>query len=247
VTLQYAVRVPAPGRNRFWARGGWFNARADFQWRLGDGAWQSVPRDHPTTNLMELGFFCEVSWADLGEVQLDQDTTLQIRHPKAAGDKARMLMAADCWAFIPGEFLPDGPFRPGQSYDGPQDRQTAPLVFGHRLIYRTKIQVPAAAAGRGFQLHFSGTNWIVSVFVNGRLAGTHTGVWVPWDLDVTPHVKPGQVNELAVAVKGTYYALDPAGMGDKSLNAARNRPLDRKEWSRWVAPMYPSTKGDGNG
>jgi beta-galactosidase len=310
VTLEYAVKVPAPGHYRFWARIGWFNARADFEWRLGDGPWQVVPHDFPTTNLMELGFFCEISWVDLGDVRLERDTTLQIRYPKATGDKARMLMAADCFAFVQGGFLPDGPFKPGESYDQPQDRQAAahvfplpppdsaartsvelsglwqvarfddpdmdrdtyepvrelpqgelrwmgfqvpgnpwqtdPLVFGHRLIYRTKVQVPEAA-NRSFRLHFSGTNWIVSVFVNGQLAGTHTGVWVPWDLDITPYVKPGQVNELAVAVKGTYYAMDAEAMGGKSIHAIRNRPLDRKEWTRWVAPMYPSTKGDGNG
>jgi hypothetical protein len=130
---------------------------------------------------------------------------------------------------------------PGNPWNSP------PLVFGHRLIYRTRVQIPEEAAGRGFRLHFSGTNWIVSVFVNGRLAGTHKGVWVPWDLDITPHIRPGEVNELAVAVKGTYYALDAAGMGGGTLHSHSNRPLDRKQWTRWMAPMYPSAKGDGDG
>lgn len=311
VTLRYEVPVATPGPYRLWARVGWFNARADLQWRIGEGDWNELPHDAPTTNLMEMGFFCEVSWADLGPVSLDGPTQLEIRYPKAADEKSRMLMALDCLAFVRGEFVPQGPFQPGETYDGPQDRAAAaqvfalpapdgaartavrltglwqvarwddpdmdrdtyepartlpdrtlhwmgfevpgnpweslPLVFGHRLVYRTRVQIPAQAADRGFQLHFSGTNWIVSVFVNGQLAGTHKGVWVPWDLDITPHIRPGEVNELAVAVKGTYYALDPQGMGGGSLHAQRNRPLDRKEWSRWVAPMYPSTKGDGDG
>ncbi len=311
VTLQYKVPVARPGAYRLWARVGWFRARADFEWRLGNGPWHAVPHDQRTTNLMELGFFCEVSWADLGEVKLDGETTLQIRYPRVTEADRRMLMALDCFALVQGEFLPDGPFQPGQTYDEPRDRQAAeqvfqlpapegsqrskveltglwqvaryddpdmdrdtyepvrelprhglrwmafdvpgnpwecePLVFGHRLIYHTRFTVPPGAKGRGFKLHFSGTNWIVSVFVNGRLAGTHQGVWVPWDLDITPHVRPGQVNELAVAVKGTYYAFDPGGMGDSSIHAARNRPLARKKWSRWVAPMYPSVKGDGDG
>ena len=58
VTLRYAVTVQTPGEYRLWARVGWFNARASFQWRLGDGDWHEVPSDAPTTNLMELGFFC---------------------------------------------------------------------------------------------------------------------------------------------------------------------------------------------
>jgi len=43
-------------------------------------------------------------------------------------------------------------------------------TLAHRVIYRTKVDVPAAHKGRGFKLHFSGTNWIASVFVNGQLA-----------------------------------------------------------------------------
>jgi hypothetical protein len=311
VLLTYPLSVEQPGEYRLWARVGWFHARADFEWRIGEGPWNSFSHEEPTTNLMELGFFCEVSWADLGPVRLQESTELEIRYLKTNDGKQRMLMALDCLAIVQGSFLPDGPFRPGETYDRPMDRQAAeqvfqlpaprlgqrssvklnglwqvarfddpdmdhetyqpvqalpekelrwmafetpgnpwevePLVFGHRLIYRTRINVPEETAGRGFKLHFSGTNWIVSVFVNGRLAGTHKSVWVPWDLDITRHVRPGQVNELSVIVKGTYYAMDPESTGGKSIHAERNRPLGRKQWSRWVAPMYPSVKGDGDG
>lgn len=311
VTLRYGVPVETPGEYRLWARVGWFSARAELQWRLGQGAWNTLPPDAPTTDLMEMGFFCEASWADLGPVRLGENTQLEIRYPKVTDGKRRMLMALDCFALARGPFVPEGRFKPGETYDGPQDREAAekvfelpapadarrtaveltglwqvarfddpdmdretyepvkalpgstlhwlgfqvpgnpwespPLVFGHRLVYRTRVRIPAGAADRGFHLHFSGTNWIASVFVNGRLAGTHKGVWVPWDLDITPHVRPGELNELAVAVKGAYYAMDPQGMGGGSIHANRNRPLDRKEWSRWVAPIYPSTKGDGDG
>jgi len=316
ILLKYRLDVPRTGKYRFWARVGWYSARADFEWRIGGGEWKPVSSDYPTTNLMELGFFCEVSWADLGQVDLRQGaTTLEIRYPKATGEKARMLVAADCFAFMPGKFTPEGALKPGETYDGPHDRRAAeqvfalpapqgpgrtevklngpwqvaryddpnmdkasyepvrrlpspgeyplrwmafevpgspwdyePLVFGHRLIYRTRVDVPAEHRGRGFKLHFSGTNWIVSVFVNGKPAGEHRGVWVPWDLDVSRLIEPGRVNEIAVAVKGTYYAFDAKSMGkDQTLEKMKNRPLSRKDWTRWVAPIYPSTKGDGDG
>jgi hypothetical protein len=129
----------------------------------------------------------------------------------------------------------------------PQDASKHPeILFGHRVIYRTRVSVPAECKGRGFYLHFSGTNWIVSVFVNGKLAGGHTGVWIPWDLDVSKFIEPGNINEIAVAVKGSYYAFDyKQRSGD--LNSTRNLPLDRHQWSRWVAPIWPSSKGDGGG
>lgn len=131
--------------------------------------------------------------------------------------------------------------------DVPGDAARHPeIVFGHRVIYRTKVRVPGDCTGRGFHLHFSGTNWIVSVFVNGQLAGDHTGVWIPWDLDVTKFVEPGRVNEIAVAVKGSYYAFDYTRRSG-NLNSTRNLPRDRNNWSRWVAPIWPSSKGDGEG
>ncbi len=316
VTLKYRVPVKRPGEYALWTHIGWFRARADMRWRIDDGPWQAAPATMPTTNLMEVGFFCEVSWTRLGTVKLEKGAaTLEVNFPKDASKKPRMLMALDCFAFMPGHFTPEGPFRPGQTYDGSKDKAAAkqvyklpaaegaarrrvelsglwqvaryddpnmdadtykpvdrlpergdyelrwmgvdvplnpwtvePLVFGHRLIYRTKVDVPADHKGRGFKLHFSGTNWIVSVFVNGERAGTHEGVWVPWDLDISRHVRPGEVNEIAVAVKGTYYALDADAMGGKGRIAHhRNRPLDRKRWTRWVAPIYPSAKGDGDG
>jgi glycosyl hydrolase family 2 len=353
IQLTYTIQTEKVGEYHFWARVGWFRARADFEWRInhGDqkGPWKQVPNTYPTINLMELGFFCEVSWADLGVVQLAPgENTLEIRYPKVAGGKSRMLVALDCFAFVQGKFTPEGPFQPGQTYEDelsqeaenhvftlPEPRttlirlaprrgyeqpdrfrgrfgsgrtgsrgqrvtirsevklnglwqvaryddpdmdadpyepvqqlptpeeyelrwmgfevpgspwDTVPLVFGHRLIYRTRVEVPAAPGGRGFKLHFSGTNWIVSVFINGALAGTHKGVWVPWDLDISGLIKAGEVNEIAVAVKGTYYAFDVKALGrDQTLMKERNRPLDRKEWSRWVAPIYPSVKGDGDG
>jgi len=122
------------------------------------------------------------------------------------------------------------------------------LNLAHRTIYRTRVRVPKALAGRGFTLHFSGTNWLASVFVNGELAGTHKGVWIPWDLDVSRHVRPGEVNEIAVAIKGPWYAIDTKHYrGGTTLMAQRNRPIGNLKGVQWLAPIYPSSKGDGNG
>ena len=122
------------------------------------------------------------------------------------------------------------------------------LNLAHRTVYRTRVDVPAGYEGRGFKLHFSGTNWLVGVFVNGELAGTHKGVWIPWDMDISDHIRPGQVNEIALAIKGPWYAIDYRHYkGGTSLMRQRNRPLDNTRGVHWVAPIYPSTKGDGDG
>lgn len=129
------------------------------------------------------------------------------------------------------------------------------LSFAHRVIYRTRVNVPAAHKGRGFKLHFAGTNWIVSVFVNGRLVGDHKSVWIPWDLDVSRFIKPGEINEIEIAVKGHYYAWDTRfhHLAAKSLNNIRELPYDIRRprghpaHFRFIAPIFPSTIGDGDG
>ncbi|HEY0867302.1 MAG TPA: hypothetical protein VGE01_07985, partial [Fimbriimonas sp.] len=113
-----------------------------------------------------------------------------------------------------------------------------------RLVYRTTVEVPKGP--KGFGLHFGGTNWIASVFVNGTYMGGHKGVLVPWDLDISRAVKPG-VNEIALVVKGPYYARDVAE--PDGLLKTRNLPREEGflRYARWVAPIYPSSKGEGDG
>jgi hypothetical protein len=132
--------------------------------------------------------------------------------------------------------------------DVPGDARARPeLRFGHRLLCRTRVDVPAALEGRGFHLHFSGTNWIVGVFVNDEFVGGHTSVLVPWDMDITNAVRPGEVNTITVAVKSSWYALEP-GEGE-TMDHMRNRPYegDFKRNYRFVDAVYPSTKGEGDG
>ncbi len=200
------------------------------------------------------------------EAETDRKAADQVfQFPQPAGDAARdRLELSGTWqvaryddpdmdvdTYVPVRRLPkpeEYPLRwmgievPGSLWGKDQTR------MAHRVIYRTRVEIPDGHRGRGFKLHFSGTNWIVSVFVNGRLAGSHRGVWIPWDLDVSNLVEPGEVNEIAVAVKGPYYAVDVENYhGADDLDEMRHRPKGRQSWVYYVAPIYPSTKGDGNG
>ena len=117
-------------------------------------------------------------------------------------------------------------------------------AYAHRVWYRTRVQVPAGYAGRSFLLHFFGTNWIASVVVNGQYIGYHKSVRVPWDIDISAAVKPGQVNEICVGIKDLWYGIDNA----QGLDKSRNIPLSFVEkFCKMVGPFFPSTKGDANG
>ena len=119
------------------------------------------------------------------------------------------------------------------------------LAFGHRLVYQTRVEVPADFSRRSFFLHFAGTNYIASVFVNGQFCGGRQSVLVPWDCDVTAAVKPGAVNLVQIALKGPYYAFDP--ISGKKVTQTRNLPEGFWQHARFLDAVYPSSKGEGHG
>lgn len=138
---------------------------------------------------------------------------------------------------------------PGQGKGAWAQREE--LSFGHRLLYRTRVQIPQQSQSQSYVLNFEATNWIASVFINGKLANTHKSVLVPWSCDVTDHIIPGKINEIIVAIKSPWYAINvKANKGrTRSLDHARNTPA-QSNFSKnrsYVAPVFPATKGQGNG
>ncbi len=157
--------------------------------------------------------------------------------------------------YEPVRTLPDETIKPlrwlGISVPGNAWQIRKELTFGHRLLYRTRVDIPDAFERRGFHLHFSGTNWITSVFVNGQLVDTHQSVLVPWDLDITHAITPGKRNQITIAIKSPWYAIDTQTNQSKtpSLDHTRNTPAHESfaKHRNYVAPVFPSTKGEGNG
>jgi len=100
----------------------------------------------------------------------------------------------------------------------PADRnvERPEMIFCHRYFYRTRVEVPAGLEGRSFFLHFPSTNMVATVFVNGRMCGWNKAPFAAWDCDVTGVLRPGQVNEVWVGMKDTYYGL--AGDTRRSFN-----------------------------
>ncbi len=77
--------------------------------------------------------------------------------------------------------------------------------------YRTVFQVPGSEKGKHFQLIFKGINYRASVWVNGKQIADSTrmaGMFAEYLLDVTPHIRAGEMNALAVKI----YPLDYPGL-----------------------------------
>lgn len=66
--------------------------------------------------------------------------------------------------------------------------------------YRRHLEVPAAMRGQRLRLHFGAVDFFARVYVNGQVAGEHSGCSAGFTFDITSLLKDGP-NELVVQVK----------------------------------------------
>ena len=89
------------------------------------------------------------------------------------------------------------PFSPESLLSG-VERQLKPDEL---LWYRRMFEAPELPAHQRLLLHFDAVDYACACYVNGRLAGTHAGGYLPFSFDVTDLLVPGEKNELALCVR----------------------------------------------
>ena len=101
---------------------------------------------------------------------------------------------------IPSKF--DGnilvPFSPETSLSG-VNKTVTPEDY---LFYRLKLDIPQGFIKDKVILHFTAVDQIAYIFVNGKLATSHIGGFLPFEVDIKPYLKDKD-NELIVRVKDT--------------------------------------------
>ena len=321
--LEYDFSVAQAGPHEAWNRIGLEAARSPFEWRIDQGAWQTIAPEQLTCDLVELGLWCEVAWIKLGDVDLAAGRhTLQVRplplfkeekkqetgpdgKPRETVVKKaeKILYASDCLCLYRGRFRPNGPFKPDADWQTDEDRKAAATIFDvppgerpeerieaplaglwqvcrydeqevvdrcgptrtlpdaaaarwmsiavpgnkfevkpqlrfcHRMVYRTRVNVPAGLAGRSFVLRFPSLSLIASVYMNGQFCGWTKAPFAQWECDVTPAVRPGQANEICAVIKDTYYAFSEKKSG-KSCRSSFNVPVEWMGTKNWVEQFY---------
>ena len=78
------------------------------------------------------------------------------------------------------------PFCPESPKSGIHDTSFHPWVW-----YRRSFQLAPNWTGRRVLLHFGAVDYRASIWVNGKLAGSHTGGSTPFRFDITPLLAPG--------------------------------------------------------
>ncbi len=155
ILLSYKIDAPRQATYEIWNRIGYEFVRSPFDWRVDNGEWHSVSPQELTTDLMELGFFNEVAWLQLGNQNLNAGAhLLEIRLPKAKDDKgkfARILYASDAIVLSDGAFHPNGAHKPDENKPSAEDIAAAQKVFA----------LPAAKSGERGEAKLEG-DWEIA-------------------------------------------------------------------------------------
>jgi len=85
--------------------------------------------------------------------------------------------------------------------------QTPPEAYHDGIWYRTTVTIPEDWSGRPVRLVCLGANYTFDLWLNGTWVGVHEGGYTPFALDLTKHVRFGEVNTLAVRIDSPLVGL----------------------------------------
>ncbi|MBQ7899461.1 MAG: beta-galactosidase [Bacteroidales bacterium] len=152
------------------------------------------------------------SWGEA----LDPENVLQ-EYPRPQMVRERWVNLNGLWeyAITPADAVPDKmdghilvPFAVESALSGVGKSVTE----NDALWYEREFSVPKDWAGSRIMLNFGAVDWKAEVYVNGELAGCHTGGYAPFSFDVTDLLQQGKTNTLKVKVTdGTDSWFQPRG------------------------------------
>lgn len=111
---------------------------------------------------------------------------------------------------LPHDYASEGPFTTAVS------GSTGRLPYSGVAWYRKELSIPAADAGKSIFLDIDGAMSYSMVWLNGRFVGGWPYGYASYRLDLTPYVRPGGKNTLAIR-------LDNPVPGDTKWQSASSR------------------------
>ena len=127
---------------------------------------------------------------------------------------------------LPHDFGIEGPFIPPGNADS--DGATGRLPYFGIAWYRKHLAIPSSDEGRQIYLEMDGSMSCTSVWLNGTLVGGWPYGYSSFCVDLTPYIKPGRDNILAIRL-------------DNPPNSSRWYPgggIYRNVWLTKTAPVH---------
>ena len=105
-------------------------------------------------------------------------------------------------AEVPGSVLHDlmeNGLVPDPYYE--MNSKLAEWVPDRTWVYKKEFFVPEDLEGKRITLVFEGIDYSSEIFLNGVSLGKQEGMYVPWSMDVSAKLLPGETNLLAVVLE----------------------------------------------
>ncbi|HYG21419.1 MAG TPA: beta-galactosidase GalB [Verrucomicrobiae bacterium] len=131
---------------------------------------------------------------------------------------------------LPHDWGIEGPFK--QEHPG----ETGKLPWWGVAWYRKQFTVPAADRGRQFYLHVDGAMSFANVWVNGQYAGGWPYGYASWRVDLTPHIRAGGNNVIAIRLDNPEESSRwyPGGGIYRNVWLERTAPVHVDQWGTFV-------------
>jgi beta-galactosidase len=131
---------------------------------------------------------------------------------------------------LPHDFGIEGPFK--QEYPG----ETGKLPWWGVAWYRKHFMVPASDKGRQLYLDVDGAMSYANVWINGQYAGGWGYGYASWRVDLTPYVKFGEENVIAIRLdnppdSSRWY---PGGGIYRNVWLEKTSPVHVAQWGTYV-------------
>jgi hypothetical protein len=118
----------------------------------------------------------------------------------------------------------------------------------NKLWYRRKFTLPAANgkvspswAGKEILLHCGASDWETSIWVNGKLVGSHKGGYDPFAFDITSALIPDKTQEIIISVADpTDASFQARGKQVQKPNGIWYTPTTGIWQTIWLEPVSPT-------
>lgn len=143
---------------------------------------------------------------------------------------------------IPHDWAIAGPFYAGE--DAPVGGGMARLPSPGVAWYRKPLHIPVSDTGKALYLDVDGAMSYAAVWLNGHLVGGWPYGYASWRLDLTPYVRPGEANLLAIRIdnppnSSRWY---PGGGLFRNVWLTKTQEVHVAHWGTFVTTPEVSTQ-----
>lgn len=143
---------------------------------------------------------------------------------------------------LPHDWAIKGPFQEG--WDSEVGGGMGRLPSNGVGWYRKKLDIPAEDEGKSIFLEIDGAMSYAMVWLNGKLVGGWPYGYNSWSLDLTPYIKVGTENQLAIRLDNPNNSARwyPGGGIYRNVRLTKTDPVHVSQWGTYITTDKVSEK-----